>query len=93
MHQALEKKTEIINTHIHVLMQILATYPVTTVSVLKSLSLLRNILTYTRSSMCEERLSSISFIESNFDLIDKNNVYIDKFVQNLSRKLNFYVKK
>ena len=74
-------------------MQILATYPVTTVSVLKSLSLLRNILTYTRSSMCEERLSSISFIESNFDLIDKNNVYIDKFVQNLSRKLNFYVKK
>ena len=60
-------------------------YPVTTASAERSFYLLRRILAYTRSSMTEERLSSISVIESNLDLIEENNVYIDKFVQNYEK--------
>ena len=56
------------------------------------MSLLRGVLTYTRSSMSEERLSSVSIIESNFDLLDENSVYTENFLQKSSRKLNFYIK-
>ena len=59
------------------IIKILATYPVTTASAERNFSLVRRILTYTRSDMSEEMLSSVLVIRSNFDLIEENSVYID----------------
>jgi len=76
--------------NIAVLLQILATLPVTTATAEHSFSTLKRLKTYLRSSMCDERLTSLALIYVHADDVELSpNEVIDQFASSGHRKLMF----
>ena len=72
------------------LQQLLATWPVTTCSCERSISALRRLKTYLRSTMQQERLSSLAILHVhgyNVGPIDKDKVIIRRFSQGGTRRI------
>ena len=76
--------------NVAVLLQVLATLPVTTATAERSFSTLKRLKTYLRSSMADDRLTSLALIHVHAETIpiDAAEV-IDKFALSGPHKLNF----
>lgn len=74
-----------------VVLIILLTLPVTVASPERSFSKLKIIKNYLRSSMCQERLSDLSIISIERNMVEKinTNEIMDNFAQQKARKVNF----
>ena len=79
--------------NVAVLLQVLATLPVTTATAQRSFSTLKRLKTYLRSSMADDRLTSLALIHLHAETIPVDAAeVIDKFaLRRLSgpHKLNF----
>ena len=54
--------------HLHQLLRLVCTFPITTCETERSVRALRRLKTYLRSTMGQERLSSIALIHSNYPM-------------------------
>ena len=55
-----------------------------------SFSILSHLKNYLRSTINESQLTSMCSIENNYDLREKNQVYVKIFSRDSRRKLDFY---
>lgn len=85
---ALEKCKKQLFPNIHTLLRICATLPITTASGERSFSTLKRLKTYLRSTMSEERLSSLALINVHKEIEIAPEDVINKFSLSKKRKLD-----
>ena len=84
-----EKQSELTFPNIATLLKIGLTIPITSCSSERSFSELRLVKTYLRSTMAEERLSSLAIIFCNKDLRVNTEKVISNFAQSSARRVEF----
>ena len=78
--------TEIVFPVLNELLKIFATTPPSVASAERNFSKLRLIKSYLRSTMNEDRLSSIAMINSKHMDVEPANIYLDIFAKKMQQK-------
>ena len=84
-----EKQAELIFPNFATLLKFGLSIPITSCSSERSFSELRLVKTYLRSTMAEDRLSSLAFIFCNKDLSVNTEKVISNFPQSNARRVEF----
>jgi len=81
---------QLLYPNVTVLLQVLATLPVTTATAERSFSTLKRLKTYLRSSMRDDRLTSLALVHVHAETVPiETEEIIDKFASTGPHKLNF----
>ncbi|XP_063219757.1 52 kDa repressor of the inhibitor of the protein kinase-like isoform X1 [Bacillus rossius redtenbacheri] len=84
---ALKKCEEMLFPNLHILLEILASLPVTTASVERSFSTLKRLKTYLRNSTGEDRLNGLALISIHRSIPLNEDILIEKFAKKNRRML------
>jgi hAT family C-terminal dimerisation region len=84
---SLENCSEVFYPNVNKLLTILATLPVTTASAERSFSTLRRLKTYLRSTMTDDRLTSLALLNIHHDITITSDEVLDQYCRVKNRKL------